>query len=144
MTGGGRTERLDSTTTVCSFHRTKSRVVPTCDEEWLERRGLAAGGFHKRRWDDSVTRTQGAGLRQRREGLTDRLTWRRGGVLVSKRVPPGVQGMTALQQWIDRRAASDPCMAPAGLRRRSRLLASLVRPARLIDRGLEYADRRAG
>ena len=58
-----------------------------------------------------MTRTQGAGLRQRREGLTDRLTWRRGGVLVSKRVPPGVQGMTALQQWIDRRAACDPCMA---------------------------------
>lgn len=52
-----------------------------------------------------VGETQAAGLRQRREGLAYRLSWRRSGLKPRKRVAPGSRGLTVRRKLVYRARA---------------------------------------
>lgn len=64
---------------------------------------IAAGRLHLQPVDGAfVGQTQAAGLRQRREGLAYRLTWRQGGVMPRKRVIPDAHTLTIQRKLIYR------------------------------------------
>lgn len=54
---------------------------------------------------DFIGETQAAGLRQRREGLAYRLSWRRTGIRPRKRVPPGSSGLSVRRKLVYRARA---------------------------------------
>jgi coenzyme F420-reducing hydrogenase beta subunit len=67
---------------------------------------IAAGRLTLEQVDaDFIVETQTAGLRHRREGLAYRLTWRRGGVVPRKRVPPGADGLPLRRRLVYRMRA---------------------------------------
>jgi coenzyme F420-reducing hydrogenase beta subunit len=71
-------------------HGTNVVVVRAPALAALVDRGIATGRLELEPVDgDFVERTQAAGLRQRREGLAYRLTWRRPSLELPKRVDPG-------------------------------------------------------
>lgn len=64
---------------------------------------IAAGQLHLEPVDGAlVAQTQAAGLRQRRQGLAYRLTWRNPGIRPSKRVVPSARTLTAQRKLIYR------------------------------------------
>lgn len=79
----------------------------------LVRAGLASGRLSLEPVDgDFVARTQAAGLRQRREGLAYRLTWRRRGVRPRKRVQPGASGLSLRRRLIYRTRSAQSWWSP--------------------------------
>ncbi len=113
--------------------------------ESLVRQGIAAGRLSLTPVDGAfVARTQAAGLRQRREGLAYRLTWRRRGVRPRKRVAPGTAGLTTRRRLVYRvRAAitwGSPRVFEASRRLRSPVLyRGWARCALAVYRTLVYA-----
>ena len=63
--------------------------------EAIVREGISTGRLHLTNVDGNfVALTQAAGIRQRREGLAYRLTWRRSGLRPRKRVEPRINGLS--------------------------------------------------
>lgn len=69
----------------------------------IVRQGITEGRLYLKGVDGKfVAETQAAGIRQRREGLAYRLTWRRSGIRPRKRVRPGTDGLRLRRKLIYR------------------------------------------
>jgi coenzyme F420-reducing hydrogenase beta subunit len=98
---------------------------------------------------DFVVATQAAGLRQRREGLGLRLTWRRRGVRPRKRVVPGAAGLPLRRRLVYAARAhisawSHRVFLAARLLRAPGLYLGWARCAAAIYQGLTYSRGRLG
>ncbi len=125
-------------------------IVRSAQLEAVVRAGIASGSAALSEVDAAfVRRTQEGGFRQRREGLSYRLSWHKAGLKPRKRVRPGAAGLTPRRKLIYRMRAgnsrwSHRMFRLARLLGRPGLYIGWARVALAIYQGLAYSRGRFG